>query len=122
MRLRFCQEHWQALRDAIDERGLGHLVAKDSEEVAKRLRSQAEVGRTVDNYEPLVAAHMAIMQNALEVAGAFLFTGGEDEERCPLCFLNAQHEAHCNTPGCTHNFDNWVGNAADDELEFWAAA
>jgi hypothetical protein len=118
--MRMCQEHWEALKLAIEERGMDHLIAKDGARAAQNLAQELEGGRTIANFDPLMGAHNAILGNALGFGGLAVMAPNDDgSERCPLCFLNLMHREHCEQPGCDFMFDGWINRAADDELELW---
>lgn len=141
--MQFCQDHWDRLRSAISERGLDHLIAPDGQTAAQQLADQ--IKRTQDgeepvtpvNYDPLMAAHWAIINNVLDQIGPHalqLLSGPRGVvvqsafpnrsqhrvwPRCPLCYINLLHELTCTEPECVldreHGFDMWVERAADDE-------
>jgi len=118
--MRFCSTHWAKLRDAIAERGLSSLIADSGQDVATKLRREAEEGMTIDTFEPLMGAHNAIVRNTLGVTGISVMHPNEDgSDRCPLCYLTAEHERHCTDPTCTADFETWIGRAADDQLNVW---
>jgi hypothetical protein len=114
-----CQSHWDKLREALKVRGLYGMVAKDG---AQASRDLAE-GRP----DPLMAAHNAIVGNALNTAGLAIMAANDDgSERCPICFLMAAAAGcQCGAPACTPEaraaqsarFEAWIERAADDELE-----
>lgn len=110
--MRFCLPHWQELREAILAQGLESLIAKDGEEIAARLHSELEEGAKKTNFDPLMAAHMAILSNALSVAGLVVMSPNEDgSERCPLCYLVG------NCPCGRGNecpYRTWIYRAAED--------
>lgn len=92
--MRFCQEHWDKLRQAIDDRGLSHLVARDGAAAAERIRAELDGTADKRTYDPLMAAHWMIMGWALEQAGASRFpllNRSEvyhilaSEDFCPVC-------------------------------------
>jgi hypothetical protein len=136
--MRFCQPHWDSLRAAIAARGLSALVADSGDKAAANLASEVEHGRTIDNYDPLMAAHWAIVNNAMDMAGLVIMT----EDICPLCYLNEQSRASwerglaegmkpgepcpCPDVACAATFpaepssyDVWIDRAADDQVEVW---
>jgi hypothetical protein len=79
--MRFCQPHWDQLRDAIAKRGLAHLVARHGAELVERLERQSEDGVvTKDTYDPLMDAHNMIVARVFERAPHIL-TG----DFCPVC-------------------------------------
>lgn len=126
--MRFCQDHWDRLRAAIDERGLSHLIAPDGKTAMMQMADQlkrAEAGdepHTPVNYDPLMSAHWAIVNNLGDAArqhggpGAALYilTG----DICPLCFANEQHQQGCQDEGCTFTYDDWIDYAANDQAEY----
>lgn len=115
--MRFCTRHWSDLKAAIESRGLGKFIAQKGEAVVDRMVSQLENGPSTENFEPLMGAHNAIVARALEIGGIELMMPNEDDsERCPLCFLQAGHDAQCKEEGCKHSFEPWIGYAADEAL------
>jgi hypothetical protein len=116
--MRMCQEHWTKLKTAISERGLDGLVAKTGEQAAAQAMSSLKDGTTKTNFDPLMAAHNMILSRALDTAGLELMAQNDDgSDRCPLCFLNAAHEAGCKEPDCTWTYDlTWIPGPADAAL------
>lgn len=85
--MRFCEEHWDALRERISARGLDHLVAADAPVAARQMKDQVESGEvSLRNFDPLMAAHWAIVNNAMDTisrAGGnalYLMSGDETPE------------------------------------------
>lgn len=121
--MKFCSGHWAKLRAKIDELGLSGLVAKSDEEAVNRQFDQLERGQrdaeavTKTNFDPLMGAHWAIVSNAMNLVGLNLVAPNEDgSERCPLCYIQKEHDAHCAVPDCKQNYDVWIERAADDML------
>lgn len=111
--MQFCMSHWNALKAAILERGLGEYIATSSEEMIKRLEDSPDTdGVTLGNFELLMGAHNAILSNLSGVNPRVLFVEG-----CPICFANEAHKDHCEDKNCTYTFDNWITYAADDQLD-----
>lgn len=127
--MRMCMDHWGQLRAAIDQRGLSSLIAQGGEAAAKNLACELTDGPTIDNFDPLMAAHNAIFSNATTVAvdavgkaGLFELMSDDNEGKgCPICFLNAKHKAACGDAGCIFGYDEWIDRAADDALAAWKA-
>lgn len=119
--MEFCTEHWDALKEAIDERGLSHLIAKDGERAVVNLQEELDSGLTIKNFDPLMSSHWAIVSNVFDAVGLDLMLPDEDgEERCPLCFMNECHALYCEDENCEReDFDDWIQYAADDSLEAW---
>lgn len=107
--MKFCQEHWEALKKAIDERGLTPFVAADGAEAVKRMTGESP------KFEPLLHAHNAILSNTLRIAGLEVMAPNEDgTERCPLCFLIGRCD--CGR-GEECPFRSFITKAADEALE-----
>lgn len=140
--MNFCQEHWDMLKAAIEQRGLSDLIAPDGETAVAQLKSQIETEEpSPTNYDPLMTAMFAISGNAMDAVEAqggspiYFLDGGSPEQkienapgyegrtwpRCPLCHLNLAHEIFCRVPGCTMDkeraYDHWIDRAADDQVE-----
>lgn len=111
-----CQPHWDKLRAAIKSRGLYALVAESGERAIDNLVSELDHGPTIDNYDPLMSAHWAIINNLADIDPNILFMDG-----CPLCFGNKEHAKKCKVPGCTDDYDSWIDHAADDQVTEWKA-
>jgi len=113
--MKFCMKHWDALKEAIRARGLDGLSAKTGETVVAKQVEELKAGESSKTtFDPLMGAHNAIVVRALDIVGLDLLTGGEGEtEKCPICYLQAGHDATCKEEGCTHSFEPWIGFAAD---------
>ena len=117
--MKFCQDHWDRLRAAIAARGLSDLVAKGGERAVRNLKSELEDGPSFVNFDPLMGAHWAIVNNSMDVLGLAVMAPDEDgNDRCPLCLLNEWHEVACADPTCplpkVNGYDGWIDRAADD--------
>lgn len=137
--MKMCMNHWEKLREAVKARGLDALVADSAEKVARNLVSELEDGQTLDNFDPLMGAHNAILANSMDALGPAartLFTG----DYCPLCVLNEQSReaweqgqrdgmkagqpCRCGQCGAVfppepESYDQWIDRAADDQVEAW---
>jgi len=113
--MKFCQTHWDALRAAITERGLFGLVAKSGEEIVRKQIAEIESGETSKTtFDPLMGAQNTIVSRALFLVGIDILLPNEDgTERCPICHLQAAHDAACEDASCTASYDTWIGYAAD---------
>lgn len=102
--MKMCQQHWVALRAAIDARGLSHLIAKNGEAAVEKTLGELQGQAESETYDPLLSAYFAIMGNALEMGGMYLLTG----DFCPIC----ESEAHG-----VHPAEWWFTHAADEQLQ-----
>lgn len=109
--MKFCQPHWEELREKIRERGLYGLVATSGEQAVAQLVDGVENGTKKTNFDPLMAAHNQLVSNAIGVVGLALMMLNEDgSERCPVCYLIAN--CQCGKAGdCP--FTTWTTKAAD---------
>lgn len=132
--MNICQDHWDQLRAAIDLRGLGSLVADDGEHVIDNLIGEMTEGRSIDNYDPLVAAWCAIANNGMEFIAhyggnpvASMLPNCPEYARCIICYPNWMLDEH--TKACpdlddcgARNMPRWewmIDRAADDQVEVW---
>jgi hypothetical protein len=127
--VKFCKPHWDALRLAITNRGLGDFVSKDGTEAMDRdLRSLDGKPSAKEHFDPLMGAHWALINRAMDTLGqvgisplVLMASDPEHPEReCPICYLNylsAEHDKTCNDPACQKpkglTFDNWIESVAD---------
>ena len=79
--MKFCQSHWDALKTAVESRGMGHLIAANGRDAHARMVAELEGRAEVDDFEPLMAAHNMILSHAIEWVGLGLFAG----DLCPVC-------------------------------------
>lgn len=108
-----CQEHWDKLRKAIDDRGMGHLVAKDGKNLIEKFDEFKAVGaETLDNFDPLMAAFMGTVARLVKQSGnaAILENNPDGSERCMWCYVNEKCE--CGRPGKKCG-EAWIDFAAD---------
>lgn len=113
--MRFCDTHWNALRAAIDARGLGQFVSKDGAEALRRFAEDAEL-QTKDTFDPLIAAHTMIVRNGLR-----LLTELPNQNDCLLCALLAEEAIQVATYGreaVKVHIDQWIDQSADGALTF----
>lgn len=110
--MKFCEAHWQRLRDAIKDRGLDGLVSKDGKEAAAKTVAELEGGPSKSTFDPLLGAHNAILSNTLRVVGLVILGADEKGEHyCPICYLT--QNCACGL-GEKCEFFDWIERAADD--------
>jgi hypothetical protein len=136
--VRFCPDHWTALRHAVALQNLDALIAETGESAAANLISEMAKGSTIDNFDPLMGAHNAIVAQAMTIIKERytqnpLMVMADDTEHpewaCPICALNWCHEEHarlctqvdCNWPPTFDWTDEMVDGAADLMLDRWKA-
>lgn len=112
--MRFCPQHWDALRSAIDSRGLGPLVAANSRDAVARLKAELDGKDEPDDFDPLMSAHWMIVARATEMGGLYLMTG----DYCPVCEALKHHPADCGIAECTPALveSHWIDGPADEVL------
>ena len=102
--MKFCGDHWTALRAAIDERGLTRFVSGTGAALTDRLKQDlVQPEQTKETFDPLANATWAIYTNALDAGGLYLMSG----DLCPLC----EAEAHGIEKG------SWITLAADEQVD-----
>jgi hypothetical protein len=115
--MNICQEHWDRLRAAVEARGMSHLVARSGQEAAANTVEQMEEGVSPDNWDPLMAAFVALGSKGLERCGMAAFAPGF----CFLCEVRKSFE-HCKTlpefdPDLHKDDDFWLNSCMDAMLE-----
>ena len=134
--MKFCPDHWTALRHAVSLRKLDALIAESGDAAIGNLLSEMADGSTVDNFDPLMGAHNAIVAQAMTIIKERytqnpLMVMADDTEHpewaCPICALNwchAEHERLCTQEGCDWPkgydwTDEMVNGASDLMLQEW---
>lgn len=108
--MKVCLLHWQQCRDAIQARGLWHLVSTSGEEATAKLEAQLEGDKRPVQRDPLMDLNFMLMSNAIEKVGLMAIgpSGEEanDGEFCPLCLPRRSFDVHntptgrCGDPAC----------------------
>lgn len=114
--MKICQEHWDKLRDAVDEAGMGHLRIKDDKEAFDHVVNQA-AGKEV-KFDPLMMAHNVVSGHALKVFGLAIAhkhdRGTNDGHWCPLCVAKTEGDAWQNP-----NLDKeWIDGTVNGVKEY----
>lgn len=74
--MKFCQDHWDELKDEVKKHGLWHLVPRTGAEAAERARS--------GGFDPLLASHNVMIQTMMNAFGPEIMTLGD---KCPVCYV-----------------------------------
>lgn len=136
--MNICQEHWDALRAKIIERGLEHLIAQGGASAAEKMKEMVEgEAATKENFEPLIDAWGNLGSNVMETISRakgdplYLMTPGPEDPvegypgyedrtwpKCGVCYLGLAHEMACKDPRCelpkVNGYDWMLDRAADD--------
>lgn len=108
--MKFCQPHWDELRAGIDERGLSQLIARDGKAAAERMTAEVKGTATDATFDPLMAAHWAIVNRAMERGWRGPF---DPAVLCPLCFVQDHYDT-CQQPNCVKSLPSeWITGCAD---------
>lgn len=121
--MKFCQPHWDRLLEAIESRGLGHLIAANGREALARTVAEVEGKNDLSDYDPLMSAHWAIVseaQNWLAYSGGdplSLFFG----DVCPVCETLKTYPPIPEGHRYASNESYFIDGPADAALEFCRA-
>lgn len=102
--MKFCQPHWEMLRQAVRDQGMWELVAQSGEECAQRTVSQLEEGAQPANFDPLMQLHWMIVNRVSEKPDMLMFLMSGDH--CPMC----EAGKHC--AACKEIVAGWPASAA----------
>ena len=98
----WCQAHWDELRGAITQRGLGGLIARDGAAAAAQVADELNLGTGHDRegFDPLIRAWSMIAGRALDMGSGLI--------GCPLCYVQRHHD-ECQQPNCLKPLpDDWI--------------
>lgn len=79
--MKYCQKHWDQLKDSIKKYGIWSMVSSDAIEA---LRRQQATTQTKENFDPLMACSIQVYQRALRLLGFYMLN---EVEICPVCEL-----------------------------------
>lgn len=102
--MKFCNPHWEELREAIKSKGMWDLVSRNGEEAVKRLSDE---DKKPESFDPLMSAHNMILGNALKAGGLYLLQG----DYCPLCELDKNNDK------MGEHSKDWIEGATNGCLE-----
>ena len=105
--MRWCQKHWDALRQAIDARGLSHLIAKDGKTAMESMRRELEGVADDSDFDPLMGAWNRVNARIIEIRGLMYMMPDAPHNGCPLC------EPDATNPNWA---ENWIEGVADEAL------
>lgn len=95
--MKICKDHWQVMRDAVEERGMFGLIAKSGEaavdDAVRQLEEAKATGSvseqtTRDTFDPLMSMHWHWMNGAMKNGGLYLLGNNPDDPEgnyCPVC-------------------------------------
>jgi hypothetical protein len=103
-----CQEHWDMLRKAIDDRGLTRFVAKSGKEAFQNTINELDGKEGPEDYDPLMSCNWMIMAEAIRIGGVEVLSS--PDTICPICKIRE------------HNLDpevwkDWIDGPADAALD-----
>jgi len=92
--MKFCQPHWDQLREELKKQGLYFMVSKSGEEVVNRFVKEGD-GQAVAP-DPLMEAHNMILQRGLQFLPHIIGSNPDDTEGhyCALCEANKYLPPH----------------------------
>ena len=115
--MKFCQNHWDMLRENIKKEGIYDWVAQSGETAVAMMTDELARGEhTPVNYDPLMNCHNMIFGRTLEMVGAYALS---EEFGCPICFFNSKRtedgrclcddpNCHAKEPGTIPPFETWL--------------
>jgi hypothetical protein len=102
--MKFCMPHWEALKKAVEDKGMMHLTHTSGEEAHAAMVRQLEGDDTKHDFDPLLNATWAIYGKFVNNVGLQGLVG----DICPLCDVDARGPSTA---------QNWINGSTDDQLE-----
>ena len=89
--MKICQQHWDKLRKAIEDRGLSSFIQTGEQNMAT-FEAVAEGTHTEKElpYDPLMSCNWMIWGQALKAGGLYLMQGNH----CPVCEAKKHLSGH----------------------------
>ena len=111
--MKLCPPHWDELKAALDQRGLGRFTGRDIARVVTDAVERLPTASPRDSYDPLMSAMLGLYVEAIDVAGGQMLHDDAESELCPVCYVVAG--CQCGR-GAACLFLKWVEQAADAEM------
>lgn len=92
--MKFCEKHWEAVKEAAHIRGMSHLVKCTEESALRHLEGLLTGERCTEECDPVLAVHNMIILNALKALNVTPMIIG------PLVVIDTS-QAPCDCPLCT---------------------
>lgn len=114
--MKMCKDHWARIKQAIDDRGLTHLVAKSDQEIEERITKELDGEEDPKDFDPLMSMNSTLFGLVLERMGLVVLVERDEAEDgmppndghvCPLCIIRKGYDNHntptgqCGDPECT---------------------
>jgi hypothetical protein len=118
--MKICIPHWNQLREAVDDAGLGHLVkgADNAKVLIEKGIDQFKFGvrepESPSTFDPLWNCNFAIWNNAIDMGGLYLM-GSDDSGNpyCPIC----EAIANCPKDLPQSTADWWIDSAVKEQYQ-----
>lgn len=101
---KWCQPHWDQLREAVRVRGLDKFGAQNAEEAHRDMVDQAQGEET--QFDPLMGSFWRLSNAVLETAG--LRAVGQ----CPMCILRDESDPELKL------VDDWIDGVTDSAHQY----
>lgn len=94
--MRICKDHWALCRQAIEDRGLSSLVARNGKEACYNAVAdiEGEPDPKNERFDPLMSMNWHWSSVALQAGGLAMMGEGpaeNDGNLCPLCELDVHY-------------------------------
>lgn len=83
--MKFCENHWADLRKAIEDKGMGHLVAKDGQTALASTVAQLEGTDDNSDFDPLMGCYWRINGEILKIRGFMYMAEDAPHNGCAMC-------------------------------------
>lgn len=112
-----CDRHWDALRRAVEARGLWPLVACGPTEVMRRMQHEVTHGPSRESFDPMMEAYSTILCDVIEITDREVLQLNDDgSERCAICFLVQVIQHETASEECGSAMEGWLEIGADRAL------
>lgn len=120
--IHLCEEHADKLTEELRQQGLLNLCAEHPEQC--KLDDMLSGELTVDTFDPGAYCQVLLIQGALQHSRMTIVQDAirDNEDKCPLCWLNLQHVAVCDGTDCklgADGYDLWITLAVAEAVDTW---
>ena len=85
--MKFCQAHWDQLKEAVRRKGMWRHVAESGAAVMRQTIKELEGTKGPEDFDPLMGCFWMILNRVVQETGLQFM---QENSECPLCSLDSQ--------------------------------
>jgi hypothetical protein len=120
--VKWCRDHWDAIRKAVADRGMEHLAAPSAEQAHADFAAQLEGEE--ERFDPVMGSMWRLTHRVLENVSisqgpAAVLSAFGDPDWCPMCAVQQSYEEYLRSGQKVDgalDAQGWITNTVDSAL------